>query len=58
MSGGGIARVGALVEVAPDAPEGDRSLVVAGEDVAGVDGDGIDGRVVRLHLAHEGARVC
>ena len=57
MSGGGIARVWALVEVAPDAPEGDGAFVVAGEDVVGVDGDGVDGRVVRLHLAHEGARV-
>ena len=58
MSGGGIARVWALVKVAPEAPEGDGALVVAGEDVAGVDGEGVDGRVVRLHLAHEGARVC
>jgi len=58
MSGGRIARVGAFVEVAPYAPEGDGPLIVAGEDVARVDGDGIDGRVVRLHLAHEGAGVC
>ena len=58
MSGGGIAGVWALVKVASDAPEGDRALVVAGENVAGVDCDGVDGRVVRLHLAHEGASVC
>ena len=57
LSGRGVARVGALVKVAPEAPEGDGALVVAGEDVAGVDGEGVDGRVVRLHLAHQGARL-
>jgi hypothetical protein len=48
-------RVRALVKVAPHPPHGNRALVVAAEDVVRINGDAVDGRVVRLHFADERA---
>ena len=53
----GRVAVGTLVEVAAHAPEADAAVVRAGEDQPAVGGDRVDGRVVGLGLADEGAGV-
>ena len=56
LSGRGLG-VGRSVVVGPQSPHPDAAVVAGGEDVAVVGGDRVDGRVVRLHLAHQVARL-
>ncbi len=53
MPGSGWFTLRTAIVVVADSPHADGAVVGAGEDVTVVDGDRVDRRVVRFHLAHQ-----